>query len=97
MVRIEDKEETAETLAPTEASDEDTEAARLIRQGVSFFSGLVQTLRSPEGIRSLADSLIEEDKETGKATLRIPVPDKESVIGFLSLAGKLLSGFEEKK
>ena len=103
VVRIEDKEEPAETFAPAEASDEDTEpsedteAARLIRQGVSFFSGLVQTLRSPEGIRSLADSLIEEDKETGKATLRIPVPDKESVIGFLSLAGKLLSGFEEKK
>ena len=103
VVHIEDKEEPAETFAPAEASDEDTEpsedteAARLIRQGVSFFSGLVQTLRSPEGIRSLADSLIEEDKETGKATLRIPVPDKESVIGFLSLAGKLLSGFEEKK
>lgn len=103
VVRIEDKEEPAETFAPAEASDEDTEpsedteAARLIRQGVSFFSGLVQTLRSPEGIRSLADSLIEEDKETGKAMLRIPVPDKESVIDFLSLAGKLLSGFEEKK
>lgn len=103
VVHIEDKEEPAETFAPAEASDEDTEpsedteAARLIRQGVSFFSGLVQTLRSPEGIRSLADSLIEEDKETGKATLRIPVPDKESVVDFLSLVGKLLSGFEEKK
>ena len=103
VVRMEDKEEPAETFAPAEASDEDTEtpedteAARLIRQGVSFFSGLAQTLRSPEGIRSLADSLIEEDKETGKTTLRIPVPDKESVIDFLSLAGKLLSGFEEKK
>ena len=26
-----------------------------------------------------------------------PVPDKESVVDFLSLAGKLLSGFGEKK
>lgn len=73
------------------------DAERLICQGVSFFSGLAQTLRSPEGVRSLADSLIEEDKETGKTTLRIPVPDKESVIDFLNLAGKLLAGFGEKK
>ena len=85
-------------LQPQDVEDSnETDATRLIRQGVSFFSGLAQTLRSPEGIRSLADSLVEEDKETGKTTLRIPVPDKESVIDILSLAGKLLAGFGEKK
>lgn len=94
-----DKETEEEPFHQTQETEEGkgTDAERLIRQGVSFFSGLAQTLRSPEGVRSLADSLIEEDKETGKTTLRIPVPDKESVIDFLNLAGKLLAGFGEKK
>lgn len=78
-----------ESLSQTEytRASETPEADRLISQGVSFFNGLVQTLKSPEATRRLAESLIEENKETGKTTLRIPVPDKESVINFLTLAG----------
>ena len=88
-----------ESLSQTEytRASETPEADRLISQGVSFFNGLVQTLKSPEATRRLAKSLIEENKETGKTTLRIPVPDKESVINFLTLAGSILAHIGEKK
>lgn len=88
-----------ESLSQTEytRASETPEAGRLISQGVSFFNGLVQTLKSPEATRRLAESLIEENKETGKTTLRIPVPDKESVINFLTLAGSILAHIGEKK
>lgn len=65
---------------------------QLIQQGLSFLSGLARTLSSPEATQKLVDSIIEEDKETGQTTLRIPVPDKESVTGILNLFGKLLAG-----
>lgn len=63
----------------------------LVQQGVSFLSGLARTLASPEATRKLVDSLVEEDKETGRTTLRIQVPDKESVVGVLSMLGKLFN------
>ncbi len=65
---------------------------QLVKQGLSFFSGLARTLSSPEATRQLLDSIIEEDKETGQTSLRIPVPDKESVAGILNMFGKLLAG-----
>lgn len=64
---------------------------QLVQQGISFLSGLARTLSSPEATRKLVDSIVEEDKETGQATLRIPVPDKESVTGILNLFGKLFA------
>jgi len=39
----------------------------------------------------LVDSIVEEDKETGRTSIRIPVSDKESVVGILNLFGKLLA------
>lgn len=65
---------------------------QLLQQGVSFFAGLAQALGSPEATRKLVDSIVEEDKVTGQVSLRIPVPDKESVTNILNLFGKLLSG-----
>lgn len=64
---------------------------QLVQQGLSFFSGLAQTLCSPEATRKLVDSIVEEDKETGQTSLKIPVPDKESVTNILNLFGKLLA------
>lgn len=46
---------------------------QLVQQGLSFLSGLARTLNSPEATQKLVDSIIEEDKETGQTTLRIPV------------------------
>ena len=64
----------------------------LVNQGVAFFSGLAATLRSEDGVRNLADTLVRTDPQTGKSELRIPVPDKETVTDILSLFGKLLKG-----
>lgn len=55
------------------------------------------TLKSPEATSRLVDELVEEDRTTGKTTLRIPVPDKECVADLLRLAGKLLSGLGGEK
>ena len=78
-------------ISDTCVSSEKPAPAQLIQQGVSFLSGLAKTLQSPKATRELVDSLIEEDKETGQTTLRIPVPDKESVTNLLNAIGKLFS------
>ena len=90
-------QETTGDIAETEAA---TSAAQMpahevadpndvVRQGVSFFTSLAQTLNSPEATRQLVDSLVETDKQTGQTTLRIPVPNKETVQNILSAFAKL--------
>ena len=64
----------------------------LVSQGVTFLSCLADTLRSEDGVRQLADTLVRTDPQSGKSELHIPVPDKETVIGILGLFGKLLKG-----
>jgi superfamily II DNA/RNA helicase len=61
----------------------------LVTQGISFLSGLAQTLQSPEATEQLVNALVETDEKTGESTLRIPVPDKQTVTSLLSLVGKL--------
>ena len=74
-----------------------SDAGKLVEQGLSFFGALAQTIKSPEATSRLVDELVEEDRTTGKTTLRIPVPDKECVADLLRLAGKLLSGLGGEK
>ncbi len=62
----------------------------IVQQGISFFKNLTDVLKSPTSLQQLVDSLVEVDKETQKTTLRIPVPDKESVKSILETIGKLL-------
>lgn len=87
VLQQEPKERVKSTVSEIEEHPE-----QLVQQGLSFLSGLARTLSSPEATQKLVDSIIEEDKETGQTTLRIPVPDKESVTGILNLFGKLLAG-----
>lgn len=84
--------ENLESVGNAEGKDLAEHPEQLVRQGVSFFTGLTQALSSPETTQKLVDSIVEEDKETGQTSLRIPVPDKESVTNILNLFGKLLSG-----
>lgn len=70
--------------------EQENHPQELLQQGFSFLSGLARTLSSPEATEKLVDALVVEDKETGETTLRIPVPDKESVSQVLNLFGKLL-------
>lgn len=64
----------------------------LLQQGLSFFSGLAQTLQSPEATQQLVDSIVKVDEKTGETSLHIPVPDKESVANILNMIGKLVGG-----
>ena len=64
----------------------------LITQGVSFLSGLAQTLQSPEATEQLVNALVETNEQTGESTLRIPGPDKQTVTSLLNLVGKLFGG-----
>ena len=63
---------------------------QLISQGISFFSGLAETLKSPEATKQLIDNIVDVNAETGETSIKIPVADKESVVKMFSLFGKLL-------
>lgn len=62
----------------------------LIKQGLSFFAGLAQTLQSPEATDRLLNNIVKTDRESGQAYLNIPVPDRDTVKQALSLLTKLL-------
>ena len=63
----------------------------LVEQGISFLTGLAQTLQSPEATEKLVETLVETDAETGKTQIRIPVPDKQTVHTLLNFVGKLFA------
>lgn len=94
-----------EVVTETEAPREETQATsisftqsetqvpstpkELIAQGTVFLSGLAATLKSPEATEQLVNSLVETDAETGQTTLKIPVPDKQTVRNLFDIVGKL--------
>ena len=61
----------------------------MVEQGITFLSGLATTLKSPEATAQLVETLVETDAETGPTSLRIPVPDKQTVRSLLDIVGKL--------
>ena len=64
----------------------------LIQTGVSFFSGLAQTLSSPEKTQQLVQSIVAKDEETGQTYLKIPVENAAVVENAVKLLGGLLAG-----
>lgn len=66
---------------------------QLIQTGVSFFSGLAQTLSSPEKTQELVQSIVATDQETGQTYLKIPVESAAVVENAVRLLGGLLAGF----
>ena len=75
----------------TNTSPRPTQPKDLVAQGVSFLSGLAETLKSPEATAQLVDSIVEKDEETGKTSIKIPVENKETVANLFSLIGKLFA------
>ena len=88
----------AETASPTESSSSHSqprtprEPKELVNQGISFLSGLSETLKSPEATAELLNSIVEVDEKTGQTNIRIPVANKETVSNVLHLIGKLFGG-----
>jgi len=62
-----------------------------VADGMSFLGTLAKVLREPDGAKAIADALVKEDPDTGKATLNIPVPDKSTVTNLLSALSTLLN------
>lgn len=92
---VEMEEEPVETSTDKAVSSVEGVKAgpqELLQQGLSFFSGLAQTLQSPEATQQLVDSIVKVDEKTGETSLHIPVPDKESVANILNMVGKLFGG-----
>ena len=63
----------------------------LVAQGISFLSGLAETLKSPEATAQLVDSIVEKNEQTGETSIKIPVESKETVSNLLNLIGKLFA------
>ena len=63
----------------------------LVTQGISFLSGLAETLKSPEATQHLVDAIVHKDENTGETSIRIPVESKETVSDLLGLIGKLFA------
>lgn len=86
------EEETVSSSSSTSSAHSvPRQPQELVAQGISFLSGLAQTLQSPEATQQLVDTLVETDAETGESHLRIPVPDKQTVQTLLNFVGKLFS------
>lgn len=64
----------------------------LIADGFNVLNRLAENLSTPEKTEALLNALIKEHPETGRTTMEIPVPDKESVRRLFTLLGKLLNG-----
>lgn len=63
---------------------------KLVKEGVSFLSGLSKTLKSPEATKKLVDTIVKTDPNTGQTSINIPIPDKETVTHLFSILGKFL-------
>ena len=54
-------------------------AADLLQAGAQFLGALAQTLGQPEGVKKVAERLVEKDEKTGQHYLKVPVEGTEVV------------------
>ena len=85
------QQHTSSSLNRESVSNRSNQPKDLVAQGVSFLSGLAETLKSPEATAQLVDSIIVKDEETGETSIKIPVESKETVSNLLNLIGKLFA------
>lgn len=93
----ENKEESSIQQQMNPSSNRDSVSNRssqpkdLVAQGISFLSGLAETLKSPEATAHLVDSIVGKNEQTGETSIKIPVESKETVSNLLNLIGKLFA------
>lgn len=75
----------------TGTSHRPTQPKDLVAQGISFLSGLAETLKSPEATAQLVDSIVEKNEQTGETSIKIHVENKEAVVNLFSLISKLFA------
>lgn len=77
-------------------NNEPATGAGLAQAGISFFSGLINTLGSAEKTKELVESLVQKDEKSGQTYLKIPVESKEVVENALNLFKNLASALSGK-
>ena len=87
---------SASSVQSDQTSTPKNTPADLVSQGTAFLSNLVQTLSSPEQTKQLLDTLVHEDPATGQTSVRIPVPDRQTVQNLFSLLGQFLANGNKK-
>jgi superfamily II DNA or RNA helicase len=80
------------TSAGPKEAPEPGSAQALIQTGMSFFTGLAQTLSSPEKTQELVKSIVAKDESTGQTYLKIPVENAAVVENAVKLLSGLLAG-----
>ena len=88
-----DEAEDLEPVSAGEAPGETqavTDPEILIKNGISFFSGLTKTLGDPEATRKLVSTIVARDEKDGKTYLKIPVESEKAVENVLGLIGNLM-------
>lgn len=85
------QQHTSSSLNRESVTNRSSQPKNLVAQGISFLSGLAETLKSPEATAQLVDSIVEKDEETGETSIKIPVESKETVSNLLNLIGKLFA------
>lgn len=89
-IQEEEKPDTAISGSPDTIEDTNiSDMKKIVGQGISFFSGLAEVMKSPQATRQLIDSIVEEDKETGETNLRIPVPNRDAVVQLFDAVNRL--------
>ena len=88
------QDEDEEPFKPTASSNSPHKPSAqspkdLVAQGISFMTGLAETLKSPEATEELIKSIVVEDEKTGETSIHIPIANKQSVKNLLQLVGKL--------
>lgn len=92
-VEPEIQDESPKTSVSPTASPE-ISPEQLVSQSIHLFGAFARTLSSPEATEKLVDSLMETDNETGRTSLKIPVPDRDTVVSVMGAIGKLLGGMK---
>jgi superfamily II DNA or RNA helicase len=88
-----DVKETEQSTSLTNVSENTLiQNNEMIRNGLSFFTQLAQTLKSPEATKNLIQSITQKD-ESGKVYLKIPVENEEVISNTLQTLGALFGAF----
>lgn len=99
-----DKKAAEVVEAIPEVSEENTEDARteentlaalnsLLVSGARILTDISRMISQPEQPEGkLSDTLIHKDEKTGKAYLKIPLPEKDALQNIISAFGKLMEG-----
>ena len=74
------------------SNQQGSNSKQLIEKGMSFLTGLAETLKSTEATKKFVDNITESNPQTQETNIKISVPNKEIVVEMLGLIGKLLNG-----